>query len=83
VQTLRKQRDVEDQPAILRLGFCQQVKQQRPDPGLLQHARNVSVSFTEATAAAAVGEQHEPRSGSESQTGLGWCSPSNTAARDG
>ena len=60
-QPARQQLDVEDVGAVAFLVRGEQVEQQRGEPGPVQHLGHVAVAGAVAAAAAAVGENHDPR----------------------
>jgi hypothetical protein len=53
-----EQADIKDQAAILCFPSCQEVGEQRGEPGILQYMSHCVVSRAEAAAPAAVCEEH-------------------------
>src|SRR5690606_31129380 len=58
-KALGEQVDVEDEPTVGGFGFGEEIDQQRREPALLKDSRDEIVAWAEASAAAAMGEEHD------------------------
>jgi len=59
-QTIGQEFDIEHFPAIDRFPLGEQIEEQRGKTGLVQHGSDKAITGTVTTAAAAVGEHHDP-----------------------